>query len=106
MSACDATGNVHMDPLLNVRIQQMQDALDAVARACLRVISSRDITIAELRKLSKFMFGCMNQKYELQRRVETRGPGELDKVLEFATRALELISEIDARLAAEEEQSS
>ena len=46
--------------------------------------------------LAKFVFGCMNQKQTLPDRVKQRGLVELDKVLKFASKAAEVLIEIDA----------
>lgn len=81
------------------RIQAIQSALDVVAREILRTISSQDISIAEMRKLAKFLFGCMNQKFEIRRRVQSRGPLEIDKVVEFASRAYEVWADVERRCA-------
>lgn len=50
-----------------------------------------------MRKLAKFLFGCMNQKFEIRRRVAERGPLEIAKVVEFASRAYEVWSDVERR---------
>lgn len=82
-------------------LASIEDALDEAGRQCLRVIVTEDLTTVEMQRLSKFMFGCMNQRYEIARRVGERGVGELDKVMEFVVRTYDLIYEIDGRLQAE-----
>ncbi len=89
-----------MDP----SIEAVQKALEKTARAALRYIVTNDLTPAENRKLAKFIFGCMNQKFTIAGRVERRGSRELSKVLEFIGRAAEALQEIDERLAREEEE--
>ena len=74
------------------------------ARASLRYINANELTQAEHRKLAKFIFGCMNQKFTIASRVERHGIGELDKVLTFIGRASEAVLEIDRRLINEEEE--
>lgn len=88
-----------MSDEVEARIRAIQAALDRVARECLRTISSKDITVSEMRKLAKFLFGCMNQKFDIRRRVETRGPLELDKVVEFVSRAYEVWADVERRYA-------
>ena len=87
-----------MDP----SIEAVQEALERTARAALRYIVTNDLTQSENRKLAKFIFGCMNQKFTIAGRVERRGSQELNKVLEFIGRASEALQAIDKRLEAEE----
>lgn len=83
---------------LAAHIRAIEDVLDEAGRECLRIIVSRNLTLAEVRLLSKFMFGCMNQRHEIARRVDQRGMGELAKILEFVARTYSAIHEIDVRL--------
>jgi hypothetical protein len=62
-------------------------------------MNANELTQAEHRKLAKFIFGCMNQKFTIASRVERHGSGELDKVLKFIGRASEAVLEIDRRLS-------
>jgi hypothetical protein len=82
-----------MDPSIKV----VQELLDETARECLRYVSTRQLSAAHSKKLAKFIFGCMNQKYELPQRIEGRGRGELAKVLKFIAAAAEVLLEIDAQ---------
>ena len=93
-----------MDEQIEMRIQRVQATLDAVARECLRTISSKDITLEEGRKLAKFLFGCMNQKFELRERIANRGVGEVDKIVEFMIRAHETWQAVEMRLAGEQRE--
>jgi hypothetical protein len=83
-----------MDPSINA----VQNLLDETARECLRYLSNHELTASENRKLAKFIFGCMNQKFELPARVEKRGSAEFGKVLKFIAAAGEAVREIDARM--------
>ena len=89
-----------MDP----SIEAVQKALERTARAALRYIVTNDLTPSENRKLAKFIFGCMNQKFTIAERVQRRGRQELSKVLEFIGKASEALQEIDKRLEREEEE--
>jgi hypothetical protein len=81
-----------MDP----SIQAVQDLLDETARECLRYVATHDLSTSQNQRLAKFIFGCMNQKFELPDRVEKRGSQELEKVLKFIAAAAEVLLEIDA----------
>jgi hypothetical protein len=81
-----------MDP----SIQAVQDLLDETARECLRYVATNDLSTSQNQRLAKFIFGCMNQKFELPDRVERRGSQELEKVLKFIAAAAEVLLEIDA----------
>jgi hypothetical protein len=85
-------------------IEAVQKALERTARAALRYIVTNDLTPAENKKLAKFIFGSMNQKFTIADRVRRRGSQELSKVLEFIGRAAEALQEIDQRLEREEEE--
>lgn len=76
-------------------IELLQQQLDNTARECLRYLSTHKLTVSQNQRLAKFIFGCMNQKHELPRRVERHGSGELDKVLEFIATACEVLIEIE-----------
>ena len=82
-----------MDPSIKV----VQDLLDETARECLRYVSTHELSATHNQRLAKFIFECMNQKYELPSRVENRGSGELTKVLRFIAKAAEVLLEIDAQ---------
>lgn len=85
-------------------MEAVQKALEQTARAALRYIVTNDLTASENRKLAKFIFGCMNQKFTIADRVQRRGSQELNKVLEFIGKASEALQEIDERLEREEEE--
>ncbi len=84
-------------------IKQIQDFLDQTARDCLRLIATRTLKPKQFQRLAKFVFGCMNQKHTLPNRVRERGMAELDKVLRFASKAAEVLMEIDADMRRGEE---
>lgn len=90
-----------MDDQREALVLRVEEKLDAMARQCLRTIGSEDITLDEMRHLAKFMFGCMNQKHELRRRVDERGDVEFLKVLEFTEQAAQCWQEIQLRLSRE-----
>jgi hypothetical protein len=46
-------------------------------------------------KLAKFLYGLMNQRLTIERRVQERGPVEFDKLLKFIGRALEALETAD-----------
>jgi hypothetical protein len=77
-------------------IKKVQEFLDETARRCLRLIGTRKLKASQYQRLAKFIFGCMNQKHDLQRRIEEHGAEELDKVIRFAAKAAEVLLEIDA----------
>ena len=79
-----------MDPIAKV-----EAALDQTARSCLRLIVEGALTAPQYKRLSKWMFGCLNQRFTIRARVEQRGVGELEKVLQFISRACEDLIEID-----------
>ena len=81
-----------MDP----SIKAVQELLDETARECLRYVCTRELSASQTQRLTKFIFGCMNQKHELPQRIERRGSSELDKVLTFIAAAAEVLLEIDA----------
>jgi hypothetical protein len=85
-------------------IEAVQKALEKTARSALRYIVTNDLTPSENRKLAKFIFGCMNQRFTIADRVQRRGSQELAKVLEFIGKASGALQEIDERLEREEEE--
>jgi hypothetical protein len=78
-------------------IKAVQELLDETARECLRFVATHDLSPSQYQRLSKFIFGCMNQKHELPDRVERRGSGEFKKVLTFIGRACKVLLDIEAR---------
>ena len=83
----------------------IQDALDAVARSCMKLIGSPGLSERTNSRLAKFLYGCMNQRLTIVERVRRRGPGKYAKVLEFASRAAELLAEAEAELQAIEKNA-
>lgn len=77
-------------------IRAVEEALDRAGRACLRLIGTRELSAQQSRQLAKWLFGCMNQRYTIRRRVASRGVGELDKVLRFIGTAWAELQEIEA----------
>ena len=84
-------------------ITAVEEALEQAGRSCLRLIGNRSLSVEQSRKLAKWMFGCMNQRYTIRRRVEDRGIGELAKVLKFVGRAWEDLRQIDEETAEPDE---
>jgi hypothetical protein len=76
-------------------VEEVQTTLDNAARQCLRYLCTHDLTPAQTGRLARFLFGCMNQKHELPRRVAARGSGEFHKVLMFIDRMFEVMRQID-----------
>ena len=77
-------------------IAAVEQALEETGRKCLRLIGTRSLKPEQYRVLSKWMFGCMNQRYTIRKRVEARGSGELRKVMTFIARACKVLLEIDS----------
>lgn len=76
-------------------ISEVEDALAEAGRNCLRLIGTRSLSLEQARKLAKWMFGCMNQRYTIRGRVARYGPDELTKVLKFVARTWEDLQAID-----------
>lgn len=76
-------------------IKLVQQQLDDTARECLRYVSTHELTASQYQRLTKFIFGCMNQKHELPSRIERYGSGEIQKVLKFIAAACEVLLEIE-----------
>lgn len=77
-------------------IGRIEKELENTARKCLRLIVTRTLKPKEYAALSKWVFGCMNQRFTIRRRVKERGKAELAKVLLFieaACRELLVIGE-------------
>ena len=64
-------------------------------RSCLRLIGTRSLSLEQARKLAKWMYGCMNQRYTIRGRVAKHGPGELKMVLKFVAKTWEDLQAID-----------
>jgi hypothetical protein len=77
-------------------LDDVEKALDETARMCLRLINTASLTLKQCRALSKWMYGCQNQRFNLRRRVEKHGSDELRKVKLFIARACEALLEIDS----------
>jgi hypothetical protein len=76
-------------------ISAIEEALEEAGRKCLRLFGTRSLSPAQSRKLAKWMFGCMNQRYTIRKRVTDFGPDELTKVLSFVAMAWEDLRAID-----------
>jgi len=85
-------------------IRVVQEQLDNTARECLRYLCTHELTVAQNKKLAKFVFGCMNQKHDLPERVSRRGSGELSKVLKFIAAACEVLLEIEEQANKDKQQ--
>lgn len=77
------------------RIRAFQDTLDNVARCCMKTIGRPGLSNLTNAKLGKFLYGLMNQRLTIERRVRERGPSEFDKLLKFIGRALEALETAD-----------
>jgi len=78
-------------------IDAVEEMLEEAGRACLRLIAGpRPLKREQYQALSKWMFGCMNQRYTIRGRVEKRGIRELRNVLRFVAQACEVILEIES----------
>jgi hypothetical protein len=74
-------------------VEETQALLDEVARKCLRALVTEELETEQIRRLAKFCFGCMNQKYELPGRVEQHGYRAITQVLRFVEAALSGLDE-------------
>lgn len=82
-------------------IANVQNDLDQAARYCLRVMSdnrSRKLSHESRKSLEQFMFGLMNQKFEIVERVRKRGHIEIWKAMQYVGRAYESLRKADAEL--------
>jgi hypothetical protein len=84
-------------------IRAIEDLLDATARRCLRLIGTETLTAAQYKSLSKWMYGCSNQRYTIRRRVEKHGSQELGKVLKFIAKACQVIVVIEESFLADDD---
>lgn len=84
-------------------VELVQQQLDETARECLRYMSTHELTVSQNQRLAKFIFGCMNQKHELPKRIARYGSREIDKVLKFIATACEVLIEIDEQMKTEED---
>ncbi|MGQ0636311.1 MAG: hypothetical protein ACT4QC_16990 [Planctomycetaceae bacterium] len=75
-------------------LSEIEALLEKVGRDCLRAIVSGELTPKQTKALAKWMFGCMNQRFTLRRRVQERGRGELKKLMQFMASASRLLLEI------------
>jgi hypothetical protein len=89
-----------MDALLD----EIEAKLVETARRCLRLTQTRNLSTDHNRRLVKWMFGCMNQRFTIRERVKKRGIGELSKVLLFVAKACELLMEIEPPFEGEAEE--
>ena len=84
----------------------IQGLLDQAARACLKTIMRRELSHETRSHLAKFLYGLMNQRLTIIRRVELRGPAEFEKVLQFLGRANEALDKADAEIVARADEST
>ncbi len=80
-------------------LHAFRDTLDDVARCCMKTIGRPGLSNGTNAKLAKFLYGLMNQRMTIERRVRERGPAEFDKLLRFIGRALEALEAADAESA-------
>lgn len=78
------------------KLLAVQKCLDQVARECMKTIGRTGLSDQLNAHLAKFLYGCMNQRLTIVRRVRERGPQEFDKVLKFASRALLILQQAEA----------
>ena len=78
--------------------EAVQEALDRVARDCMKLIGTPGISDELNNRLAKFLYGCMNQRLTIVERVRKRGPVEYAKVLQFAARAAQLVIDVEREL--------
>ena len=81
------------------QLKAFQDALDHVARSCMKTIGLPGLSDLTNAKLGKFLYGLMNQRFTIERRVRERGPDEFDKLLKFIGRALKALETADRELS-------
>ena len=80
------------------KLRVVQDCLDQVARQCMKTIGRAGLSDQLNAHLAKFLYGCMNQRMTIVRRVRDRGPQEFDKVLKFVSGALLILQQAEAEL--------
>jgi hypothetical protein len=86
-------------------IGQVEHLLEETARRCLRLSGTRSLTPDQHRQLTKWVFGCLNQRFTIRERVRKRGPGELSKVLTFVARACTVLLELDVPAPPDQEEN-
>lgn len=80
-------------------VSRIEVAFDHAGRLCRNLlIREPRLTHQQVRKLTQWLYGCMNQRYTIRRRVADRGVAEIGKVLKFAAGALAAVREIQAQL--------
>ena len=52
------------------------------------------LTHQQVKKLAQWLYGCMNQRHTIRRRVAERGPGEIGKAMEFVAGAFNAVMKI------------
>jgi phage host-nuclease inhibitor protein Gam len=84
-------------------VEEIQNRFESAGRAILRYLDANknELTPKETAKLAKFMFGCMNQRFTIASRVQSRGSKELESALKFIGKATEELLRIDERLRGE-----
>lgn len=83
----------------------VQDFLDQAARCCLKTMMRRELRHETRTHLAKFLYGLMNQRLTIIRRVELRGPAEFGKVLQYLGRANEILEKADSEIASQSPKS-
>ena len=80
-------------------VSEIEVALDAAGRICRNLlIGEPRLTHQQVKKLTQWMYGCMNQRYTIRRRITERGIGEYGKALKFMAGARAAVSEIEEQL--------
>jgi hypothetical protein len=79
-------------------IAEVEAAFDAAGRACRNLLIREPLSHAQVKKLTQWLYGCMNQRYTIRRRVGERGAAELAKALKFVEGACRSVLEIEAQL--------
>jgi len=84
-------------------VSEIEVALEHAGRLCRNLlILEPHLTHQQVKKLAQWLYGCMNQRYTIRRRVAERGVGELPKALEFFARACSAVLEIEEQVAGRE----
>jgi hypothetical protein len=80
-------------------ISKIEATLDDAGRMCRNLlIGEPRLTHQQVKKLTQWLYGCMNQRYTIRRRIAERGVGEFGKVLKFMAGAHAAVLEIEEQL--------
>jgi hypothetical protein len=63
----------------NDPIEKVEQALSEAGRACRDLLLSQTLAPSEYKALVKWMYGCLNQRNTIRRRVAVRVPGNSTK---------------------------